>query len=322
MLNRIAMMFCLPTVARSAKVGASLVAALLLVSSVTAQRGPAGPPPLVREGATEKVSDHVYVIADNNVGMVPNVGIIVGTRATLVVDTGLGTRNGQTIVREMQKVSKTPDLYLATTHIHPEHDLGAGGFPAHTRMIRSKAQVDEIAADNLQTAQRFAGFSPINAELLQGATFKPADITFDQEHVVDLGGVRVRIIAMGFNHTRGDTAFYVEPDGILFSGDVVMTQAPNVGTSRFEQWLASMARFDALQPKRIVPSHGPIGDLGLVKNYRTMLTTVRARAAEMKKQGRSIEEIEKTLVPEFLPMFPNGSARLAGTVRAAYNQAP
>jgi glyoxylase-like metal-dependent hydrolase (beta-lactamase superfamily II) len=300
---------------------AATAGVLLVAGSAAAQRGQ-GPPPLVREGATEKVSDHVYVIPDNNVGMVPNVGIIVGTRGTLVVDTGLGARNGEAIVREMQKVSKTSELYLASTHIHPEHDLGAGGFPAQTKMIRSKAQVDEIAADGGQLAQRFSGFSPLNAELLKGAEFRKADITFDQEHLLDLGGVRVRIIAMGYNHTRGDQAFFVEPDGILFSGDVVMTALPNVGNSRFEQWLASMDRFQKLQPKRIVPSHGPMGDLAMVKAYQTLLTTVRTRAAELKKQGRTIEEVEKTLAAELAPQFPNGGARLTGTIRAGYNQAP
>ena len=296
-------------------------AVLLVAGSVAAQRGP-GAPPLVREGATEKLSDHVYAIPDNNVGMVPNVGIIVGSKGTLVVDTGLGARNGETIVREMQKVSKTPELYLASTHIHPEHDLGAGGFPAHTKMIRSKAQVDEIAADGGQLAQRFSGFSPLNAELLKGAEFRKADITFDQEHVLDLGGVRVRIIAVGYNHTRGDQVFYVEPDGILFSGDVVMTALPNVGASRIEQWLASMDRFEKLQPKRIVPSHGPIGDLAMVKTYRTFLTTVRSRAAELKKQGRTLEETEKLLAAELATAYPNGGGRLTGSIRAAYNQAP
>src|SRR5688572_4010912 len=166
-----------------------LIAALVLAaaSSSFAQRGAGAPAqPLVRENATEKISEHVYVIPDFNVGQVPNVGIIVGTRGTLVVDTGLGARNGQTIVREMQKVSKTPELYLATTHVHPEHDLGAGGFPPQTKMIRSQAQIKEIADSGMETAQRFSGFSPLNAELLAGAEFKKADITFDREHVLDL----------------------------------------------------------------------------------------------------------------------------------------
>jgi hypothetical protein len=165
-----------------------------------AQRGPI-PTPLIKEGVTQKITEHVYVIPDGSAPLIPNVSIIVGSRATFVVDTGIGTRNAEVILREVAKVSKNSELYLATTHVHPEHDLGAHGFPANTKMVRSNDQVTEIAADGLQTAQRFAGFSPDVAEMLKGAEFRKADITFDKEHVVDLGGVRVRAMAMGFNHT-------------------------------------------------------------------------------------------------------------------------
>jgi glyoxylase-like metal-dependent hydrolase (beta-lactamase superfamily II) len=309
---------------RKAIATTGVILSIAVAATVSAQRGPAAPatPPLVRENATEKISDHVYVIPDNNVGMVPNVGIIVGTRATLVVDTGLGARNGQTIVREMQKVSKTPELYLATTHVHPEHDLGAGGFPPQTKMIRSQAQIKEIADSGMETAQRFSGFSPLNAELLAGAEFKKADITFDREHVLDLGGVRVRIIAMGYNHTRGDQAFFVEPDAVLFSGDVSMLAVPNVGAASVKQWIASQDLFAKLQPKRVVPSHGAMGDLSLITNNRTYLQTVQARAAELKKQGKTIDETATTVSAELQAKYPNAGARLTSTIRAAYAEAP
>ena len=48
--------------------------------------------PLIKESAISKVSDHVHVISDLNAGLVPNVGIIVGTTAPLVADTGLEPR--------------------------------------------------------------------------------------------------------------------------------------------------------------------------------------------------------------------------------------
>jgi glyoxylase-like metal-dependent hydrolase (beta-lactamase superfamily II) len=293
-------------------------------TSTFAQRAGGAPaaPPLVRENATEKISEHVYVIPDNSVSMVPNIGIIVGTRGTLVIDTGLGNRNGQTVAREVQKVSKTPDLYLATTHFHPEHDLGANGFPVHTKMIRSQDQQKEIAEQGLATAERFRGFGALNAELLEGAEFRKADISFDREQTLDLGGVRVRIIAMGYNHTRGDTAFYVEGDGVLFSGDVVMTALPNVGSATVRQWLASMATFEKLQPRRIVPSHGPMGDATMIATYKDLLQTVQRRAAELKKQGRSVDEATATLSSELQQKYPNGGNRLLGTIRAAYNEAP
>jgi glyoxylase-like metal-dependent hydrolase (beta-lactamase superfamily II) len=304
----------------------AVTSVLFLALGITssAQRGGGAPaaPPLVRENVTEKISEHVYVIPDNSVSMVPNIGIIVGSRGTFVVDTGLGSRNGQIVTREMQKVSKTPELYLGTTHFHPEHDLGANGFPPNTKMIRSEDQQKEIVEQGMATAERFRGFSPANAELLQGAEFRKADIAFDREHVVDLGGVRVRVLAMGYNHTRGDTAFYVEPDGVLFSGDVVMTALPNVGNATVRQWLASMNVFEKLQPKRIVPSHGPMGDAGLIATYKTLLTTVSSRATELKKQGRTLEEATATITGELQAKYPNGGARLTNTIRAAYNEAP
>jgi HAMP domain-containing protein len=84
--------------------------------------------PLIRENAVSKVSEHVHVISDLNVGLVPNVGIIVGTRATLVVDTGLGPRNGETVRRVTERVSTNRDLYVVSTHFHPEHALGESAF--------------------------------------------------------------------------------------------------------------------------------------------------------------------------------------------------
>ena len=295
-----------------------LVAVGLAGVTVAAQRGQ-GPPPLIRENATEKISEHVYVIPDNNVGMVPNVGIIVGTRGTFIVDTGMGARNAETIMKEVAKVSKTPELYIASTHIHPEHDLGAHGFPAHAKMIRSQDQLKEIAATGLQTAKVFSGFSPLNAELLQGADFRKADITYEKEHTVDLGGVRVRTIAMGTNHTMGDQAFFVEGDAVLFSGDVAMIALPGVNPqATMATWIQSQDRFLALQPKRIVPSHGAMGGTEIVTNYKEFLTTVRTRATELKKQGKTVDETVSTLQDELQKRWPDRQ-RMASAIRAAYN---
>src|SRR5512135_2109016 len=82
------------------------------------------PAPLVQENKTIKVSEHVYMIPDGRVNLVPNIGIIVGTRATLVVDAGMGPRNGDTVLRELSKVSKNAELFFTTTHFHPEHMTG------------------------------------------------------------------------------------------------------------------------------------------------------------------------------------------------------
>src|SRR5258705_162524 len=68
----------------------------------------------------------------------------VGSKATLVVDTGLGQRNGETVLREVGKVSKNALLYVASTHFHPEHTTGGMAFPADTKFTYPQAQQSDI----------------------------------------------------------------------------------------------------------------------------------------------------------------------------------
>ena len=120
-----------------------LVIVAILFGGLAAQQGQV-PDPLVRENATVKLAAHTYVIPDNNVGLVPNVGIVVGSRGTLVIDPGLGRRNGETVLREVAKISKNTDLYIGTTHFHAEHTTGYVAFPASAKYINSNVQEAEF----------------------------------------------------------------------------------------------------------------------------------------------------------------------------------
>jgi len=54
---------------------------------------PNAPPPIVHGNPLE-IADGVIIVPDGRVPLVPNIGIIVGDRAALVVDCGLGPKNG------------------------------------------------------------------------------------------------------------------------------------------------------------------------------------------------------------------------------------
>jgi glyoxylase-like metal-dependent hydrolase (beta-lactamase superfamily II) len=99
---------------------------------VLAQPPTAVPVPLVRVEGLKQVSAHVQVIPDNSVPLVPNVGFIVGDKALLVVETGLGPNNGAAVYAVAQRLAAGKAMYLVTTHVHPEHDLGAQAFPARS----------------------------------------------------------------------------------------------------------------------------------------------------------------------------------------------
>jgi glyoxylase-like metal-dependent hydrolase (beta-lactamase superfamily II) len=303
-------------------IAAALVLAVLATYPIAAQTPP--PPPLIKPEGLRQLSAHVHVIPDNSVPMVPNVGIIVGEQAVLVVDTGLGPPNGATVLNVAQKLGGSRMLYLVITHFHPEHDLGAQAFPARAVLFRSSDQQKDIAEFGLETAKNFASRSAINTELLKGAEYRRANFTFDGDFELDLGGVKARLSAMGPNHTRGDIAIWVEPDRILFAGDLAMKAQPAFASpySSLRQWLASLDRLGALKPVLIVPSHGPTGDeTAFITGYRAYLTEVRDRTAAEKRAGRNVDQAVEAVTAALAARFPD-RARLAGAIKAAYAEAP
>src|SRR5688572_28794638 len=271
-----------------------VVAISLLVVAAShpalAQRGPA-PDPLVREGVTVKLGPHTYALPDGNVPLVPNVGIVVGSRATLVVDQGLGRRNGETVLREVAKVSKNTEFYIVTTHFHAEHTLGYLAFPPSAQYVNSTVQEAEFAESGMQVVKNFASRSPLTAELLKDAARRPASVTFEREHALDLGGVRVRLAVVGPTHTKGDTVIFVEGDNVLFAGDVVMNKSflgANQNSS-MKAWLTAFDLIGKMKPQTIVPAHGEIGPGSILGTIQTIVQNIRARALELKKQGKSAD---------------------------------
>src|SRR6266545_4442651 len=106
---------------RIAYVTLALVITLALVATAPPLAAQTPPAPIVKVEGLRQISAHVHIIPDNSVPLVPNVGYIVGDRAALVIDTGLGPRNGAAVYEVAKKLAGTKALYLVTTHVHPEH---------------------------------------------------------------------------------------------------------------------------------------------------------------------------------------------------------
>ena len=273
--------------------------------------------PLLGED-TVKVSDHVWTI----LGW-PNIAIVVGSRATLVVDTGLGPRNGATISRVAAKLAPgDKKLFLTTTHFHPEHAGGDAGFPASTILIRNSVQQQELEKSGKDVADMFSGRSAQFKELLANATFRAPDITFGNETTVDLGGVSVRLLWFGGAHTKGDQLMFVEPDRTLISGDVVQNRVvPSIfrdgGTP--SSWLAVLDKIAMLNAVHVLPTHSAPGDGSLVALERKFIMDLRDSSLELKKKGVSAEDAAMQLSGVFKAKYPDWpSMNVAGFVRSVY----
>jgi glyoxylase-like metal-dependent hydrolase (beta-lactamase superfamily II) len=285
---------------------------------------------LIKPEARKKVSDHVQVILDQDHAFVPNVGIVIGGKATLIVDTGLGDKNGKIVLDEARKLSRNTQFYLTATHFHPEHDLGANAFPADAKMLRWQRQQDEADAEGVNMIERFKGFSAAAKSLLEGVTFRAPDVLFGDEITVDLGGVHVRIFGVGPNHTLGDTAFFVVEDKVLFTGDTVMSVLPAVSaqSASIKKWQDNLSTYESLEPLVVVPAHGKLIDVSTVRRYRAYFGAVQSQTAAAKKGGASVEAagsmLSEGIAKEFSDLAPpNGAAgRVTAAIQAAYREAP
>jgi glyoxylase-like metal-dependent hydrolase (beta-lactamase superfamily II) len=278
--------------------------ALLVMGLLATEVASAQNPNLLVGEETIKVSDHVWAIMG-----FPNIGIIVGGRRTLVVDTGLGSRNGATIAKVAKRLAPNARLYLTTTHFHPEHAAGEGGFPPGTTLIRNRVQQQELEARGAQMIEMFSARSEQQKELLADVTMRKPDIIFDSEYRLDLGGgVKVRLLWFGGAHTKGDELVFVEPDKTLISGDVVQNKVvPRIfgegGTPA--SWIAVLDKVQTLGARHVLPDHSGVGDGSLVANEKSFISDLQTRALDMKRQGIQADAAGETLTAEFKGRYPD-----------------
>jgi glyoxylase-like metal-dependent hydrolase (beta-lactamase superfamily II) len=288
------------TATRLFTIGALAMATLFLGGAEARAQYPA---PAIPENAAKSVSPHVWVIMT-----FPNIAIVVGNKATLVVDTGLGAHNGSVVAHEAKRLSKGQRLYLTTTHFHPEHAGGDQGFPLDTLLIRNAAQQKEVEEIGAEWFDRFRGMARFQPFLEEGHKFRIPDVVFDRDANVDLGEVTVRLFWLGAAHTEGDELIWIEEDGTLIPGDVVQNKlAPHMtgADSSAKSWIAILDQLAPLKPRLIVPDHGELGDGSLVAQQRIFLIDLETRTLALKREGKSPDDTAKMVADEMKQKYPD-----------------
>lgn len=291
---------------------ARALAPLALLAAIGAPGAARADAPSMRihAGITKALSPHVHVIPAEGRGGVPNVGIVAGSRAVLVIDSGLGKANGQIILDETRRIAGDRPIYVIATHFHPEHIGGERAFPASATIMRPTIQQQEIDESGDALIGLFRSLSADNKELLEGFSFRPADILFDGAMTLELGGVTVDILMAGPAHTDGDIALLVREDGVLFTGDVVQQNYAPVLVGKESSpasWLAQIDMLEKLPARILVPSHSAVTDRQAFDDMRGMMLFLRDRWAEIRKSGLAGQAAEDRLVANFKARFPDCS---------------
>jgi glyoxylase-like metal-dependent hydrolase (beta-lactamase superfamily II) len=259
------------------------------------------PPPVVR-GEPVELSDGVFVIPDNRVPVVPNVGVVVGDQAALVIDTGLGRRNGEYVLEHARRLAGGRPLYLTITHFHPGHGFGAQAFTGAATIIYNRAQREELRRKGTAYIDMFKGLGPSIAAELDDIELTDPDITYDGQVEIDLGGHTAALRSWGPAHTAADQTVLID-DRVLFAGDLIETRMfpiapyfpPHDTDVDGNRWIAVLNQLTALDPAIVVPGHGEVTDTTRIRDVRDYLDHVRSEARRLRASGASPDEAAATI---------------------------
>ncbi len=277
---------------------------------------PQSPPgPVVANEPTE-IAEGIYVISDGRVPLVPNIGIVVGSRGVLVVDTGMGPRNGETVRRHAEALADGRPLFLTLTHFHPEHGYGAQAFAQGATIIYNREQHEEFRDKGALYVDMFRTFGPEVAAQLEGVELVQPHVVYDGAADLDLGDKRVQLRTWGLAHTRGDQVVFLPEQRVLFTGDLVENRLfaifpyfpPDDADVDGDRWIDVLAQMEALAPSVVVPGHGEVGDASLITSVREYLAQLRAETKRLAGEGKSADEVIAIVEPRLRGRYPDWGA--------------
>lgn len=302
---------------------AGLVGALPIEAAAQEQKADplltARPMPTVDARFPAEMAPGVFILPDKRIPLVPNIGIIVGTQAALVVDCGLGIDSAENVLRLTRELAPGRRIILTVTHAHPEHGFGAQVFRNDAHIYYNAAQRDYLmrSGNGMLDGFRASVLPPAHRHLLDGIELTPPHETYDgSEAAVDLGGREVRLRTWGTAHSPGDQIVFLPQERILFAGDLLEERMfpivpffpPMIGADDIDvaKWEVALNGILRLQPRLIVPGHGNLGGteipeavLGYFKAFRDIL-------AQTGQQNRDLRPLIRARYPtwenpEFIP---------------------
>jgi glyoxylase-like metal-dependent hydrolase (beta-lactamase superfamily II) len=213
------------------------------------------------------------------------VSLFVVTPAGVLVADGQGSvEETQRLVDEIAEITEQPIVHVVVCSDHGDHTGGNAAFPEDATFYAhptSKAVLEANAnrPDRREGARRIV---------------VPTEVVEDRL-ALDLGGTEIQLLFLGRAHTGGDLSVYLPDEKILFMSEAYLTRIfPAMRSAYPSEWLAMIARAQALDVNVYVPGHGFVESPEILAEeleaYRLALVQVIAEATRLHAEGLSADE--------------------------------
>ena len=216
-----------------------------------------------------------------NLGNNATFGLIETTDGAVLVDPG-GTWAGAAILHEVVRgLTDQPVTHVINTGGQDHRWLGNSYWQVQGATVIASA--DAVADQQARASMQLTILSQLVGEGLSGTEPAYANVTFETDHVLDLGGRRIEIRHVGAAHTPGDSFVWLPDAQVVFTGDIIYV-GRILGVMEFSDsatWLEAFGAIEMLEPVHLVPGHGPATTLAQAQaDTRDYLQNLRDRMRE------------------------------------------
>ncbi|MEE4204427.1 MAG: MBL fold metallo-hydrolase [Halieaceae bacterium] len=249
-------------------------------------------PVKVAEGVYSAIGKLGYYSYEN-AGHNNNLSFVIGEEAVLVINGGTSNRLAAALHDEIKKLTDLPVKYVVDENGQTHAAAGNGYWQALGATVI--AHVDAVEEIDAHVANGIARLQDTLKEQLAGTEVVPVDQTFDDEMVLDLGGVTARLMYLGPAHSPGDITVLIPERDVVIAGDIAFHERmlPVFPDTDTKAWLETWREvFTPLAKDRvIVPGHGSPTDFAAVDEFtRGYLEYLRAEVAKILDAGGSLAD--------------------------------
>ncbi|AHM03785.1 SoxH protein,-like protein [Roseibacterium elongatum DSM 19469] len=242
--------------------------------------------PLSAQGLeAEQIAPGIWVLegpaeqrSADNLGNNATFGLIDTADGAILIDPGGTWAGAEALDAVIGRLTDHPITTVINTGGQDHRWMGNGYWQAQgAEVIASEVAVaDQQARASLQLSMLRelvgeAGLARTNPA--------PADVTFSGHYAFTQGGVSVELFHQAPAHTPGDSFVWLPEAGIVFAGDIVFVGRllGILEVSDSAGWIESFDAMAALEPRIVVPGHGPATSLATARaDTRDYLVAMRA----------------------------------------------
>ncbi|MBU1266707.1 MAG: quinoprotein relay system zinc metallohydrolase 1 [Gammaproteobacteria bacterium] len=246
-----------------------------------------------------------------------NTGFYVDDAGVYVINTGTSRLYGEQQRALIDSISKgKPIKQVVALNLHPDYFLGNQAYPKEA-LAATKVTIQGVKAE--------AALYETNLYRLCGDWMKATESAFSTQTIVPaslkrFGSKSIEAIELK-GHTDSDLVLFDPESRVMWAGGLVFyKRIVTTPHAKLKPWIESLKTLQAMKPKVVVPSHGPVSwGSEAIEQTLDYLNWLDKRLAEAAEMGEEINDVMKKGAPE---RFRNFAAYPAEFYRNVTNLYP